>query len=347
VQTASSKAAYLHGSFGSGKSHFMAVLNLLLAGNTQARSIPELADVVARHSYAEGQYDAGSGVYTVVKGDDLAAIAERFGVAVAELKSQNKLAADQIEVGQKLTIAESPRGTAASTASASVAPAVLEGKPGAPGTFEFPNSRVLPIPTPPFAGTIMPNLINSTPGWPPTIAPPEGAPNVLLVLIDDAGFASNSAFGGVVPTPTVDKLAKMGLRYTQMHNTALCSPTRAALLTGRSHHVAGYGNVAEASTGYPGYNTVTGPDAVHGTMTLKLNGYATAWFGKNHNVPIWTAAPGLATPLPAMLRSAPLQPPARLNFLSPLTVAWDGRGPDQTRRHGSGARTGAQQYPFP
>jgi arylsulfatase len=167
----------------------------------------------------------------------------------------------------------------------------FQGKPGAPSTREFPDSRSLPIPTPPFAGNIQPNLIDSTAGWPSTIAPPEGAPNVLLVLIDDAGFASNSAFGGVVPTPTVDKLAKLGLRYTQMHNTALCSPTRAALLTGRNHHVTGYGIVAEGATGYPGYNTVTGPDAEHGAMTLKLNGYATAWFGKNHNVPIWTAAP--------------------------------------------------------
>jgi arylsulfatase len=90
------------------------------------------------------------------------------------------------------------------------------------------------------------------PGWPPTVMPPEGAPNVLLILIDDAGFGSNSAFGAVVPTPTVDKLAQRGLRYTQMHNTALCSPTRAALLTGRNHHAVGFGMVAEASTGYPG-----------------------------------------------------------------------------------------------
>ena len=114
---------------------------------------------------------------------------------------------------------------------------------------------------------------------------------MLLVLIDDAGFASNSVFGGVVPTPTVEKLAQRGLRYTEMHNTALCSPTRAALLTGRNHHVVGYGMVAEMATGYPGYDTITGPEDEHGAMTLKQNGYATAWFGKNHNVPIWTAAP--------------------------------------------------------
>ena len=167
----------------------------------------------------------------------------------------------------------------------------FQGQPGAPGTLEFPNSRVLPVPTPPFKGDIQPNLINSSPGWPSTIAPPPGAPNVLLILIDDAGYGSNSVFGGVVPTPALDKLAQRGLRYTQMHNTALCSPTRAALLTGRNHHAVGYGDVAEGAVGYPGYDTITGPESAHAAMTLKQNGYSTSWFGKNHNVPIWTATP--------------------------------------------------------
>ena len=179
-------------------------------------------------------------------------------------------------------------------AAAQLAPASAQqvtGTPGAPGTLEFPNSRVLPIPTPPFAGAIQPNFVNSTPAWPPTIAPPDGAPNVLLILIDDAGFGSNSTFGGVVPTPTLDKLAQQGLRYTQIHNTALCSPTRAALLTGRNHHVSGFGMVAEGATGYPGYNSVTPPETAHVAATLRENGYATAWFGKNHNVPIWEATP--------------------------------------------------------
>ena len=168
---------------------------------------------------------------------------------------------------------------------------VLQGEPGAPTTREFPESRVLPVPTPPFTGNIQPNLIDSTPAWPSTIAPPKGAPNVLLILIDDAGFGSNSVFGGIVPTPTLDKLAQRGLRYTQMHNTALCSPTRAALLTGRNHHAVGYGDVAEGAVGYPGYDTVTGPESAHVAMTLKQNGYSTAWYGKNHNVPIWEATP--------------------------------------------------------
>ena len=160
-----------------------------------------------------------------------------------------------------------------------------------PTATQFPNSTVLPTPTPPFKGFIQPNLIDSQPGWPPTIMPPEGAPNVLLVLIDDAGFGSNSAFGGVVPTPTLDKLAQRGLRYTQMHNTALCSPTRAALLTGRNHHRAGFGTVAEAASGYPGYDFITRPEMAHGALALKENGYSTAWFGKNHNVPTWEASP--------------------------------------------------------
>ena len=94
-----------------------------------------------------------------------------------------------------------------------------------------------------------------------------------------------------MPTPTVDKLAQRGLRYTEMHNTALCSPTRAALLTGRNHHAVGFGSVAEASTGYPGYDFITRPETAHGALALKENGYSTAWFGKNHNVPVWEAIP--------------------------------------------------------
>jgi arylsulfatase A-like enzyme len=162
---------------------------------------------------------------------------------------------------------------------------------GNPTATLFPGSRVLPTPTPPFGGDIQPNLIDSTPDWPATVAPPAKAPNILLVLLDDAGFGSNSAFGGLVPTPTLEKLAQRGLRYTQMHNTALCSPTRAALLTGRNHHVVGFGMVAEGATGYPGYDSITGPETAHGAMTLKENGYSTAWFGKNHNVPVWEASP--------------------------------------------------------
>ena len=119
--------------------------------------------------------------------------------------------------------------------------------------------------------------------------PPKGAPNVLLVLVDDAGFGVTSTFGGVIPTPTLDKLAANGLRYTQMHNTALCSPTRAALITGRNHHSVGYGVVAELATGYPGYDGIIPKDKATIGRVLKDNGYSTSWFGKDHNTPGWVA----------------------------------------------------------
>ncbi|MEO3471761.1 arylsulfatase [Roseomonas sp. CAU 1739] len=167
----------------------------------------------------------------------------------------------------------------------------VRGTPGAPNAVAFPDSRTLPVPTPPFTGSILPNAVDSTPAWAPQIMPPEGAPNVLLILLDDAGYASNSAFGGVIPTPTLDRLAQGGLRYTQFHTTSLCSPTRAALLTGRNHHNAGFGVVSEMATGYDGYNATIPPETAHGAATLQLNGYATAWFGKNHNIPPAEASP--------------------------------------------------------
>ena len=118
-----------------------------------------------------------------------------------------------------------------------------------------------------------------------TVVPPKGAPNILLILTDDVGFAAPSTFGGVIPTPTLDRIASMGLRYTQFHTTSLCSPTRAALITGRNHHSVGFGVISEASTGYPGYDSVITKDkATIGTI-LKANGYATSWFGKDHNTP--------------------------------------------------------------
>ena len=130
---------------------------------------------------------------------------------------------------------------------------------------------------------------DSTAWWPPQIVPPEGAPNVLLVLVDDSGFATSSTFGGVIPSPTLDKLAANGLRYTRMHNAALCSPMRAALMSGRSHHMMGYGVIADASTGFPGYDAIITPDRATVGTILQDNGYATSWFGKNHNTPAWVA----------------------------------------------------------
>src|SRR5208282_5727893 len=114
------------------------------------------------------------------------------------------------------------------------------------------------------------------------VVPPKGAPNVLLIMTDDQGYGISGTFGGVIPTPTMDRIAQRGLRYTQFHSTALCSPSRAALITGRNHHSVGFG-IADAYTGFPGYDAVIGVD--NGTIgeILKDNGYATSWFGKNHN----------------------------------------------------------------
>jgi arylsulfatase len=174
---------------------------------------------------------------------------------------------------------------------AGAAPAqVIRGTPGAPGAVEFPDTRHVPAPSPPFTGTIMPNAIDSTPAWPPQTMPPEGAPNVLLILTDDVGFSAPSTFGGVIPTPTLDRVARDGLRYTTFHTTSLCSPTRAALLTGHNHHQVGFGNIAELSTGFPGYNAVIPRETATVAAILQANGYATAWFGKNHNVPPWEAS---------------------------------------------------------
>ena len=117
------------------------------------------------------------------------------------------------------------------------------------------------------------------------MVPPKGAPNVLLIMTDDAGYGVSGTFGGVIPTPAFDRVAKAGLRYTQFHSTALCSPTRAAIITGRNHHSVGFGVISEQATGYPGYDSIIGVN--NGTIgeILKQNGYATSWFGKNHNTP--------------------------------------------------------------
>ena len=161
----------------------------------------------------------------------------------------------------------------------------IYGVPGSPSSTEFPNSKVLPAPAVKFGGVIKPNAKDSTPWWPPTVVPPKGAPNVLLIMTDDAGYGVSSTFGGVIPTPALDRIAKMGLRYTQFHSTALCSPTRAALITGRNHHSVGFGQISELSTGYPGYDSVLGPENATIGEVLKDNGYATSWFGKEHNTP--------------------------------------------------------------
>ena len=159
------------------------------------------------------------------------------------------------------------------------------GTPGSPSATTTIDGKYLPPPPAPFGGTINLDAKDSKPYWPPTVVPPKGAPNVLLIMTDDQGYGISSTFGGVIPTPALDEVAKAGLRYTQFHSTALCSPTRAALITGRNHHSVGFGVITELSTGFPGYDSIIGREnATIGTI-LKQNGYATSWFGKNHNTP--------------------------------------------------------------
>ena len=147
--------------------------------------------------------------------------------------------------------------------------------------------EILPRPEPPFEGTIGRSAADSTPDFPAEVRAPEGAPNVLLIMTDDVGFGASSTFGGPIPTPTFDELAADGLQYTRFHTTALCSPTRAALITGRNHHSVATGAVMEMGTGYPGYHTLMPKSAGTVAQVLTGNGYSTSWFGKNHNVPDW------------------------------------------------------------
>ena len=134
------------------------------------------------------------------------------------------------------------------------------------------------------------DALQSKAWWAPRIVPPKGAPNILLIITDDAGFGVPSTFGGVIPTPAMDRIAKNGLRYNNIHSTALCSPTRAALITGRNHHSAGFGVVSEQSTGFPGYNSIIAKDKATIGRILLDNGYATSWFGKDHNTPAFAAS---------------------------------------------------------
>ncbi len=157
--------------------------------------------------------------------------------------------------------------------------------PGSPSATASIDGKYLPPPSPPFGGEINLSADESKPYWPPKTVPPVGAPNVLLIMTDDAGYGVTGTFGGVIPTPALDRVAKMGLRFTQFHSTALCSPSRAALITGRNHHSVGFGVITEQSTGYPGYDSIIGPENATVGAILKSNGYATSWFGKEHNTP--------------------------------------------------------------
>ncbi len=156
-----------------------------------------------------------------------------------------------------------------------------------------PPRQVLPIPDPQHVGITTYDAKNPDTSFPPIepLRPPEGAPNVLVILIDDAGFGCSSAFGGPCQTPTFERLAGNGLKYNRFHTTALCSPTRQALLTGRNHHAVGMGGITEIATSAPGYNSIRPKTAAPLAETLKLNGYSTAQFGKCHEVPVWETSP--------------------------------------------------------
>lgn len=161
---------------------------------------------------------------------------------------------------------------------------------GAPDRIQ---RQVLPIPDRPNTGLITYDAKDPDTEFPPIepLRPPAGAPNVLIVLLDDVGFGASSAFGGPCATPTAEALAAGGLKYNRFHTTALCAPTRQALLTGRNHHSVGMGGITEVATSAPGYSSVRPNTAAPLAETLKLNGYSTAQFGKCHEVPVWQASP--------------------------------------------------------
>lgn len=172
----------------------------------------------------------------------------------------------------------------------SPATARAEGPPGSPSaTITIPGNQ-LPAPPQKFAGVIKDTAQKSTPYWPARIVPPKGAPNILLIMTDDSGFGVPSTFGGVIPTPALDRIAQNGLRYTNFNSTSLCSPTRAALITGRNHHSVGFGVIAEQATGYPGYDSFIPKNKATIGRILKDHGYRTSWFGKDHNTPAFQAS---------------------------------------------------------
>jgi arylsulfatase A-like enzyme len=156
-----------------------------------------------------------------------------------------------------------------------------------------PSRDNLPIPNEAYAGPVLYDANDPAAVFPPIqqVRPPEGAPNVLVVLIDDCGFGASSAFGGPINTPTAERLAANGLKYNRFHTTALCSPSRAALLTGRNHHSVGMGSITELGSAAPGYTSMIPNTKAAVAKTLRDNGYSTAQFGKCHEVPVWETSP--------------------------------------------------------
>jgi arylsulfatase len=178
----------------------------------------------------------------------------------------------------------------AALAAGSVSAQQVTGTLGSPSATTTISGKQLPSPDPKFGGVIRDDALQSKYWWPPRVVPPKGAPNILLIITDDAGFGVPSTFGGVIPTPAMDRLAKEGLRYNRVFSTALCSPTRAALITGRNHHSVGFGVISEQSTGFPGYNSIIPKDKATIGRILLDNGYNTSWFGKDHNTPAFQAS---------------------------------------------------------
>src|SRR5271167_2750343 len=166
----------------------------------------------------------------------------------------------------------------------------VTGVPGTASATTTIDGKQIPPAAPNFGGVIKEKAAQSKSAWPARVVPPKGAPNVLLIMTDDVGYAAPSTFGGVIPTPAMDRIAAQGLRYTNFHSTALCSPTRAALITGRNHHSAGNGVVGEIATGFPGYDSIIPIDKGTIGTILKANGYATSWFGKDHNTPSYQSS---------------------------------------------------------
>src|SRR5690606_31954227 len=149
---------------------------------------------------------------------------------------------------------------------------------------------VLPKPQGSFTGRISEGIESSRPAWPNPVTAPKDAPNVVVILTDDVAFGASSTFSGPIPTPSLENLADQGLRFNQFHSTAMCSPTRAALLTGRNHHAVGTGALTNYASGFPGYTSIIPRSAATVAEVLKLNGYNTAMFGKHHNVPVWQSS---------------------------------------------------------
>jgi arylsulfatase A-like enzyme len=162
-----------------------------------------------------------------------------------------------------------------------------------PNRTDSHSRAILPISSRPHTALTTYDAKDPNTKFPPIepLLPPKGAPNVLIVLLDDVGFAASSAFGGPCQTPNFDRLASGGLKYNRFHTAALCSPTRQACLTGRNHHSVGMGGITEIATSAPGYCSVLPKNKAPLAMTLKLNGYSTAQFGKCHEVPVWQTSP--------------------------------------------------------